>query len=222
MPAAPVLADPAPFVTEAVPTEVDDDGENSAALRRLLTSLGDSQRTETPAFSQSPPQSQPLAAAAIMTPQVAPASIAPALIAPLLAAPAAPASAAETHPIAVGPLPSGFALPQRPALAAVPGMALPAQFCSAEARNQFHDGPYIAAVEAAKRNNDAAIAYMRQLQALYDSNQLRGDINPMNALAAEARAFAPVAASTFAAQSALVSAFNDLMAVPISPCEPQQ
>ena len=131
---------------------------------------------------------------------------------------AAPAS--DAKPIAVGALPAGFALPSKPALEAVPGLALPASFCSAEARNQFHDTGYIPAVEAAKRNNDAAISYLHQLQDVYDRNQLTGDINPMNAVAAEARAWAPVASAAFSAQSALVSAFGALMAVPITPCEP--
>jgi hypothetical protein len=134
-----------------------------------------------------------------------------------LSASAAPAG--DPRPIAVGPLPTGFVLPPRPQLAAIPPLAFPGSFCSAEARNAFHDQTYVTAVEAAKRNNDATIAYMHQLQDLYDTNQLSGDINPMNAVAAEARAYGPVAAAAFAAQSTLVSAFNTLMAVPIRACE---
>jgi hypothetical protein len=141
----------------------------------------------------------------------------PALAAPAVATPNN--ASADVRPIAVGPLPAGFALPPRPALAEVPGLTLPASFCSADARNQFHDGPYIAAIDAAKRNNEAANTYMRQLQDLYDRNQMSGDINPMNALAAEARAYAPQSAAAFAAQSALVSAFRSLLAVPIVTCE---
>ena len=37
-------------------------------------------------------------------------------------------------------------------------------------------------------------------------------------IAAESRAYGPVAAAAFAAQSTLVSAFGTLMAVPIVPC----
>jgi hypothetical protein len=249
----PVAPDPAPFVTAAVPTESATepatDSDNSAALRRLLGALGDSQR---PGMQSAPPVaapvsqpvsqpfSQPFSGPAAsdvagLTAQPVPpamsggtspaapgfATSAPVTVqVPDAAALSASAGAAsDPHPIAVGPLPTGFALPPRPALAAVPGLTLPGNFCSAEARNAFHDGPYIASVEAAKHNNDAAIAYMHQLQDLYDRNQLSGDINPQNAVAAEARAYSPVAAAAFAAQSALVNAFHALMAVPINACD---
>lgn len=127
--------------------------------------------------------------------------------------------ATDPHPIAVGLLPPDFKLPPRPQLAAIPPLIFPSSFCSAEARNAFHDSAYVAAVEAAKRNNDATIAYMRQLQDLYDTNQLRGDTNPINAVAAESQSYSPVAAAAFTAQSILVSAFSTLMAVPIRACE---
>ena len=127
--------------------------------------------------------------------------------------------ATDLHPIAVGLLPPDFRLPPRPQLAAIPPLIFPPSFCSAEARNAFHDGPYVTAVEVAKRNNDATIAYMRQLQDLYDTNQLRGDTNPVNAVAAESQSYSPVAAAAFTAQSILVSAFSTLMAVPIRACE---
>ena len=91
--------------------------------------------------------------------------------------------------------------------------------CATQAMLRFEASAYITAVEAAKRNNDTAIAYLRQLQELYDSNQLSGDINPVNAVAAEARAYGPVAAAAFNAQSMLVNAFSSLMAVPIAACE---
>jgi hypothetical protein len=129
---------------------------------------------------------------------------------------------ADPHPISVGPLPAGFALPPRPELAAIPPLVLPASFCSPEARNTFHDGPYITSVQTAKRNNDATIAHMRRLQELYDRNQMNDDRNPMNAVAAEARAYGPVAAAAFDAQSTLVNAFVALMAVPIIPCTAPQ
>jgi hypothetical protein len=110
-------------------------------------------------------------------------------------------------------------LPPRPQLAAIPPLIFPPSFCSPEARNAFHDGPYVTAVEVAKRNNDATIAYMRQLQDLYDTNQLRGDPNSVNAVAAESQSYSPVAAAAFTAQSIPVSAFSTLMAVPIRACE---
>ncbi len=205
----PVRAAPAPRAIAAPPPQSAGDSENRDALRRLLGALGDSQRIAPPAALPA------VSAAAERTAELVPVAAASAIPA---AAPVAAPIAEPLRPIAVGPLPAGFALPQRPAMAEVPGVALPPSFCSADARNQFHNGPYIAAVEAAKRNTDAANAYMRQLQDLYDHNQLNGDFNPMNALASEARAYGPAASAAFAVQSALVSAFNALMAVPIVPC----
>ncbi len=116
------------------------------------------------------------------------------------------------------PLALGFAMPARPQLAAVPAVALPPSFCSAEERNAFHDGTYQPAVETAKRNNDAAVAYMTQLRSIYNTYQADSDPNTMNALAAEAREYQPLARAAFDAQGGLVSQFNALMAVPIHAC----
>jgi hypothetical protein len=240
-PAARDDADSVPFVTAAPPIEPADDNADSAALHRLLGALGDSQRSgalpPTPIIDA--PDAAPLAPAAALAAaaaSTAQAASAPRLVemaVPAALAPAGPpitvpdaaalsasaAPVADPSPIAIGPLPAGFALPPRPQLAAIPPLAFPAGFCSATARNAFHDGPYITAVETAKRNNGAAIAYLNQLQDLYNTNQLSGDINPMNAVAAEARAYKAVADTTFAAQSTLVGAFSTLMAVPIVACE---
>lgn len=238
-------SEPAPYVTPAPPVEPAGESADSAALRRLLGALGDSQRAgapppapivevdEAPAPEGTALAMPPAAAAAPGAAQprlieaagpAAQGSAVPVAVGPPVAVPDAAALSAMRAPvssasaIAVGPLPASFALPPRPQLVPIPPLAFPASFCSAEARNAFHDGSYIVAVEAAKRNNDSAIAYMRQLQDIYDTNQLSGDINPMNAIAAESRAYGPVAAAAFAAQSTLVSAFGTLMAVPIVPC----
>ena len=97
-------------------------------------------------------------------------------------------------------------------------MALPASFCSAEARNAFHDTVYVPSINVAKQNNDAAAAYMRELQAMYDQYQLSHDPDTMNAIVAAARGYQPVAQTTFSMQSALVRQFTALMAVPVVPC----
>jgi len=110
------------------------------------------------------------------------------------------------------------AVPARPQLLPVPSMTLPASFCSPADRNAFHDASYAPAVDAARRNNDAAVGYMKQIQASYDARQLSGDSTTMNALAAEARAWQPVAAEAYAAQAGLVRQFDALMAVPLSGC----
>lgn len=231
-------ADSAPYVTAAEPAEVE--RSDSDALRRLLGALGDSQRVGVPAPAPivetgdvvSPPEAAPVGPAAplalppapLATPSASPPRL-PEATGQVVTVPDAirlsqtSTPATDPHPIAVGPLPPGFMLPPRPQLAAIPPLAFPASFCSAEARNAFHDGTYVAAVELAKRNNDATIAYMRQLQDLYDSNQLTGDSNSVNAVAAESQSYSPVAAAAFAAQSTLVSAFSTLMSVPIRACE---
>lgn len=120
------------------------------------------------------------------------------------AAPATPAAA--------------VAIPPRPAAVPVPPMVLPASFCSAEARNAFHAQVYVPAVDAAKANNAAALGYVNRLQALYDEHQLSGDATTLNAIAAAAQGYQPVAQAAFAAQAALVRQFAALMAVPITGC----
>ncbi|MCW1381203.1 hypothetical protein OLX02_00055 [Novosphingobium sp. KCTC 2891] len=119
---------------------------------------------------------------------------------------------------AVSPVSSRHALPARPQLAPVPDLTLPTSFCSADERNRFHDGIYAPALEAAKRNNDAAVAYLTQLQGIYDGYQLGRDTEAMNALAAESRSYQADAAATFSAQAAMVRTFDALMAVPVRPC----
>jgi len=117
----------------------------------------------------------------------------------------------------------GFALPAQPELAPVASVALPPSFCSAEARNAFHAAVYAPTVNVARQNNEAASAYMHQLQALYDQYQLSRDPDTMNSIVAAARNYQQVAQTTFSVQAALVRQFSALMAVPVVPCsEPAQ
>ncbi|NML92428.1 hypothetical protein [Novosphingobium olei] len=135
--------------------------------------------------------------------------------------PAAGTAAPATLPAAVAPvspISSRYALPPHPQMVSVPELILPASFCSAEDRNRYHDTIYRPAVDAAKRNNDAAVAYLKTLQGIYDGYDLGKDTEAMNALAAEARAYQADAATTFSQQAALVRAFDELMAVPVAPC----
>jgi hypothetical protein len=112
----------------------------------------------------------------------------------------------------------GFVMPAPPTLSPVPTVALPPSFCSAEARNTFHDSVYLPSVNIAKQNNDAAAAYMRQLQSTYDQYQLSHDPDTMNEIVGAARTYQQVAQTTFSMESALVRQFNALMAVPLVPC----
>lgn len=113
----------------------------------------------------------------------------------------------------------GFAVPSRPAMAEVPELALPVSFCSAEQRNAFYETRYMPVLDLARANNSAAVAYMENLQRVYDSFQLSRDPQPMNLIAAEASAYQQqVAALTYSRQSALVRQFDALMAVPLTAC----
>lgn len=106
----------------------------------------------------------------------------------------------------------------RPFLIPVPEVVLPAYFCSNDARNAFHNNAYRPAVEVATRNNEAAVAYLRQLQQTYDRGQLGRDTAVLNAIAAEARAYQAEAARAYSVQAALVRQFDAMMAVPLQPC----
>jgi hypothetical protein len=121
-------------------------------------------------------------------------------------------------PVAQHPTTAGFVLPPQPALSPVPQVALPPSFCSAEARNAFHDTVYAPSVNTARQNNEAAADYLRRLQALYDQYQLSHDPDTMNAIVGAARTYGQVAQTTFAMQAALVRQFPALMAVPVVPC----
>ncbi len=130
-------------------------------------------------------------------------------------APAAPAAAPALTPAA---MPAANYASARPFLTPVPEVVLPAYFCSNDARNQFHNNTYRPAVEVATRNNEAAVAYLRQLQQTYDRGQLGRDTAVLNAIAAEARAYQAEAARAYSAQAALVRQFDAMMAVPLRTC----
>jgi hypothetical protein len=197
------IAQPAvvtPAAVTSAPSVVATGGAATAAsagtLGQLLAALANSQISGAPAVAATPAPVQAVA--------VQPAVVTPA---PMLVASAA------SRTLAVG-----FAMPAPPALSPVPAVALPPSFCSAEARNAFHDAVYAPSINTAKQNNDAATAYMRQLQSLYDQYQLSHDPDTMNAIVGAARTYQQVAQTTFSMQSALVRQFTALMAVPVVPC----
>lgn len=115
---------------------------------------------------------------------------------------------------------NGFALPPRPTMNEVPDLSLPPAFCSAEARNAFHETRYKPVMELARDNNAAAVAHMQRLQQEYDRLQLAGDPTPMNVIAAEASAYQQeVAAIAYKRQVAMVQRFDAIMAVPVTACQ---
>jgi hypothetical protein len=169
-------------------------------LARLLAQLrGSGQPAAAPMVTPAPPvQPLPAAAPAPVQPAYAPAPQAAVL------APAATQAVSYTS--------------ARPLLLPVPEVVMPAYFCGIDARNQFHNSAYRPAVEIATRNNEAAVAYLRQLQQTYDRGQLGRDTTVLNAIAAEARAFQSEAARAYSVQAGLVRQFDALMAVPLRAC----
>ena len=194
--AQPMVATPAPAVASG-------SANSGATLGQLLAALASSQVSGGAA---PPPVSSPPVSSPPVSPSMSPSA---GQAAPLAGSPA---------PAAPRTLAAGFVLPAQPALVPVAAVALPPSFCSAEARNAFHDTAYLPSVNAAKQNNDAAAAYMRQLQTMYDQYQLSHDPDTMNAIVGAARTYQQVAQTTFSMQSALVRQFAALMTVPVVPC----
>jgi hypothetical protein len=136
---------------------------------------------------------------------------------------AAPAEVAQTAapvalPVSALTVPANPYASARPVMLPVSDVLLPAHFCSTDARNAFHNNAYRPAVEAARRNNEAAVTYLRQLQQTYDSGQLGQDTARLNAISAEARAYQAEAAQAYTRQAGLVRQFDALMAVPLRTC----
>lgn len=153
-------------------------------------------------------------AASMASPAATPGEAAPGNVALARLASAQMTPSAQTAPVVAA---APHALPARPEFAAVPLVTLPASFCSVSDRNRFHAAVYAPAMAMAARNNDAAVAYMHQLQSLYDSNQL-GDERLRVAIVTEAGAFRQQASLTYAIQDRMVRQFDQLMAVPVQPC----
>ena len=170
----------------------------TSTMGQLLAALANSQTT-----GSQPVTSQPLTGqVAAETPLAAPVQT----------------QVAYQAPVAPRALSPGFVLPAQPALEPVPAVALPPSFCSAEARNAFHATVYAPTVNVARQNNEAAAAYMRQLQSLYDQYQLSHDPDTMNTIVTAARAYQQIGQTTFSTQAALVRQFSALMAVPVVAC----
>lgn len=201
------VAPAAEVVPASAPAAVADAGPSPMA--RLLAQLRatGAEPAPQPAVATAPAQPVPATNRGLAAPAPAPAQ--------LVYAPAAPSAAAALTPAAT---PAVSYASARPFLIPVPEVVLPAYFCSNDARNQFHNNTYRPAVEVATRNNEAAVAYLRQLQQTYDRGQLGRDTAVLNAIAAEARAYQSEAARAYSAQAALVRQFDAMMAVPLRTC----
>lgn len=197
-PAAEMIPAAAPVaVAEAAPSP----------MARLLAQL---RATNTEPAAQPAVAAAPAGSAAASNPGLAAPAPAQPVYTPAPASPAAALTSATT--------PAVNYASARPFLMPVPEVVLPAYFCSNDARNQFHNNAYRPAVEVATRNNEAAVAYLRQLQQTYDRGQLGRDTAVLNAIAAEARAYQAEAAHAYTVQAALVRQFDAMMAVPLRTC----
>jgi hypothetical protein len=182
-----------------------------------------------------------VASPAAAAPQIAPAAattemkLIPAVVAPF-AVQAAPAPAVQPAPSILGnasllaalaqsqvtgnalAAAKAPALPARPIMATVPTLTIPDHFCSAEARNQYHDTVYKPAMAVAAANNESAIGYLQALDAQYHAFGAQSDAAGMNAMAAGSRSYQPVASEAFATSNAYLHLFERIMAAPIKAC----
>ncbi|KUR70162.1 hypothetical protein AQZ52_14965 [Novosphingobium fuchskuhlense] len=115
-----------------------------------------------------------------------------------------------------------MAMPTRPRLMAMPEVAIPQSFCSAEQRGAFMEGVYQPALAIAQHNSEVAAAYVRRLRTLYDNYQLSGDTRAQGAIAAEARDFARTANAAGSIQDEISGQFEDIMTTPVSTCGASQ
>jgi len=113
-------------------------------------------------------------------------------------------------------------MPMRPRLMAMPEVAVPQGFCSAQQRGAFMEGIYQPAMAIAQHNSEVAGAYVRKLRTLYDNYQLSGDTRSQSAIAAEARDFARTATAAATIQEELASQFEDIMTAPVTSCGASQ
>jgi hypothetical protein len=115
-----------------------------------------------------------------------------------------------------------MAMPTRPRLMAMPEVAVPPGFCSAEQRGAFMEGVYQPALAIARHNSEVASGYVRKLRTLYDNYQLSGDTRAQGAIAAEAKDFARTANAAGSIQDELNGQFEDIMTTPVSNCGASQ
>ena len=115
-----------------------------------------------------------------------------------------------------------MAMPTRPRLMAMPEVAVPPGFCSAEQRGAFMEGVYQPALAIARHNSEVASGYVRKLRTLYDNYQLSGDTRAQGAIAAEAKDFARTANAAGSIQDELNGQFEDIMTTPVTNCGASQ
>lgn len=111
------------------------------------------------------------------------------------------------------------AVPPSPALATVPALTLPARFCSAEARNAYHETIYKNAKAVADENSRKTIEHAQAIQAVYDRFAAEHDAPAMTTVARAAAAYQTVAAEAYRESSAIAARHAEVMAVPVGDCD---
>ncbi|WP_242150799.1 hypothetical protein [Sphingomonas sp. BAUL-RG-20F-R05-02] len=219
-------------------------GTFAALARAKIAGMRRAEPVVVPVAPVAPVAPVPVPAAVAVAPPVAPAPtpvaaapepamrMIPAMIAPfpVPATPAPPpagsvignaallAALAQSQIGGEAPVASATALPAPPVLMPVPTIAVPERFCSAEARNQFHDTVYKPAMTLAAANNAATIRYLQTLDAQYRASGAQRDAAGMNAVAAGSKAYQPVAGAAFATSNVYLKLFDRIMATPIARC----
>jgi hypothetical protein len=209
----PSAATASPLPAEMIPANASLPAtEQSTPLAKLLAQLRRSSDAATSASAA------PITAAPPVQPRPAAAPLLTSATALATASAPVPQPSAYAQAPALAPAGNVSYASARPIMLPVPDVAMPAYFCSNNARNAFHNAYYRPAVEAATRNNEAAVGYLRQLQQTYDQGQLGRDTTVLNAIATEARTYQAEAARAYSAQAMLVRQFDVLMTVPLRNC----
>lgn len=181
-------------------------GDQLQELNRTLQAMVNSQ-VSTPVATPSADTPAPVPAVQQPVPAPAPVSV--------------PVPVAAPAPVAPQVI-NGVSIPPPPVLEPVAAVQLPARFCTDVERNTFHRQVYSPAIAAAKRNNEAAVAYMARLNATYEQYHLSDNTIAQNAIVTASRAYEPQAQAAFVEHDALVRLYAGIMAVPIIACPPAQ
>lgn len=197
-PVAPPAVVPAPVATAPGGEAAGGGADQLQELNRTLQDMVNSQVSTTPPGGPPP----------VVAPPVAPAAT--------VAAPVTPVPV--TQPQAGAQVINGIAIPPPPVMEPVAQVVLPARFCTDVERNTFHSTQYAPVIAAAKRNNEAAVAYMARLNAIYDRYHQSDNTIAQNAIVDASRAYEPQAQAAFATHDALVRLYPAIMAVPIIAC----
>jgi hypothetical protein len=158
-----------------------------------------------------PPAPEPVALIEAKAPAPVPAEPA--------APPPAPAPAPPVQLAAADPTPPRHTPHfERPQLADIPRLEPPASFCSAEARNKYHEEVYAPAQAAALANVGLLNAYLDRLNAHYRDQVQLADGGDARETMDEIKLYGVKAHDAFEEGNRLTAFHATILAVPITPC----